>query len=76
MPYEDLVPEDNTPKPVTRSKTVWINVASAVAAVVIALANTDLIQENPQMAGLAAAAVSVANIVLRVITSKPVKLLT
>lgn len=61
-------------KPIYQSKIFWINCITAVAGVVASLAGSDLIQSNPEWAGYAATLLGVVNIVLRLITVEPVRL--
>lgn len=80
-PYDQLVPgkpqpqeNDMNSKPMIRSKTMWVNIITAIAGVVTALGGTELIQDNPQMAGIAATVIAVVNVVLRLMTSQKVTL--
>lgn len=81
-PYDVLVPENPTEpqpqepemngKPLVKSKTFWINLVTIVAGIVTLIGGSDLIQENPQYAGLAATVIGVVNILLRLVTKEPV----
>jgi hypothetical protein len=62
-------------KSIAKSKTFWVNLATAVAGVLITLGGSDLIQDNPQMAGIFATVIGVTNVLLRLVTSEPVKVL-
>ncbi len=59
-------------KPITRSKTFWVNLATAVAGVLATLGGSELIQDNPQMAGIFATVIGVVNVLLRLVTSEKV----
>jgi hypothetical protein len=79
-PYDNLVPAqrndmpEKPTKPIKDSRTFWVNLATAVTAVLVTLSNSELIQNNPEVAGIFVTAIAVANIVLRVVTTKPVTL--
>lgn len=60
-------------KPIVKSKTFWVNLATAVAGVLATLGGSDLIQENPQVAGIFATVIGVANVLLRLVTKEPVQ---
>ena len=68
--------ETNMGKSIFKSRTMWINVITAVAGIVAAVAGSDMIQANPEYAGYAATALSVVNLVLRFITKEPLKVLS
>ena len=83
--YDDLVPSNETtaPKPkenymngksVLKSKTMWVNVFSAITAIIATLGGSDIIQQNPQVAGYAATALAIANVILRLMTKVPVSI--
>jgi hypothetical protein len=55
------------------SKTVWLNALTLVAAVGLALLGTDLVKNHPQAVAWIGAAVAVANVVLRFVTSVPIE---
>ncbi len=59
-------------KPMIRSKTFWVNVITAVAGVLTTLGGSELIQDNPQMAGITATVIAVVNVFLRLVTKGPV----
>lgn len=82
-PYDELVPDDGSPeiqpqekamvgKRLRNSKTFWINLITAIAGVAAAVGGSDLIQQNPQYAGIAATVLGVVNIFMRFITKDPV----
>ncbi|MHA2135966.1 MAG: hypothetical protein ACW99J_19070 [Candidatus Thorarchaeota archaeon] len=79
-PYYNLVPAQRSDmtekptKPIKDSRTFWVNLVTAVTAVLVTLSNSELIQNNPEVAGIFVTAIAVANIVLRVVTTKPVTL--
>lgn len=80
-PYDDLVPSEPKPKEndmngksVIKSKTMWVNVFSAVTAIIATLGGSDIIQQNPQVAGYAATALALANVFLRLMTKEPVSI--
>jgi hypothetical protein len=58
-------------KPWYQSKTVWVNVISAIIAIVMALAGQDFIKNNPQLVSLAVLVLAVLNAVLRWVTTLP-----
>lgn len=63
---------DMNSKPIFRSKTFWINIITAVAGVLTTLGGSELIQNNPQMAGIAATVIGVVNVFLRLVTTQKV----
>ena len=69
-----LQPQENdmNSKPMIRSKTMWVNIITAVAGVLTALGGSELIQDNPQMAGVAATVIAVVNVFLRFMTTEKV----
>jgi len=75
-PYDDLLPtpweNDMNSKPITSSKTFWINLVTAAAGAITAIGGSELIQDNPQMAGIAATVLGVVNIILRLVTKQSV----
>lgn len=76
--YDGLIPKPKNSettmnsKPITKSKTFWVNFITAIAGIVTTLAGTDLIQQNPKLVGAAATALAVVNIALRFVTTEPV----
>lgn len=81
-PYDDLVPNDKpepgennmNPKPLIKSKTFWANLITAAVGILVAVAGSDIIQQNPEYAGYAATAIAVMNVILRLMTKSPVTL--
>lgn len=59
-------------KPWYRSRTLWVNVPSAVAAMLLALNGHDLIRESPQVAAITASLLFWLNSYLRVVTTLPI----
>jgi len=60
-------------KSIFASKTVWVNVVVLTAGIVTCIAGSDLIADYPQIVAGFVAAQSALNVVLRLITSKPIK---
>ncbi len=75
-PYDNLLPtpqeNDVNSKPITSSKTFWVNLVTAVAGAITAIGGSELIQDNPQMVGIAATVMGIVNIILRLVTKAPV----
>ena len=75
-PYDELVPKprenEMNGKPLTKSKTFWANLITAAVGILIAVAGSDIIQQNPEYAGYAATAIAVMNVILRLMTKEPV----
>lgn len=61
-------------KPIIKSKTFWVNIITALVGVVTVLGGSDLIKDNPQIAGIGATALGVLNVILRLITVSPVSI--
>jgi len=85
-PYDELVPEGTstkpepqetpmTPKPLIKSKTFWINLVTIIAGLVTTVGGSDMIQSNPEYAGVGAALIGFVNIALRLVTKEPVKIM-
>lgn len=72
MPYDYLL-EKPMNKKLRKSKTFWINLATVIGGVVTTIGGSDLIQDNPELAGYGATAIGAMNIVLRLVTGKPIK---
>ncbi len=66
---------DMNGKSMFRSKTFWINAITAVAGVLTTLGGSELIQDNPQVAGIAATVIGVVNVILRLVTKEPVSII-
>lgn len=62
------------PKPLTQSRTLWINTLVVVAAGLAGAMNTEVIAENPALLAYMVAGVGVVNIVLRLLTNSPIKI--
>lgn len=58
----------NETKSVLASKTVWVNILSLVAISLTAVADSSIITENPALVGGVAVAISVVNLLLRLVT--------
>ena len=81
-PYDELTPHRDTPepqetpmspKPIVKSKTFWINMITIIAGLVTTVGGSDMIQNNPEYAGIAAAIIGVVNIAMRFMTKAPVR---
>jgi FtsH-binding integral membrane protein len=55
------------------SKTFWLNAVGLVVLVATALTNHPWVQSNPNTAYIVGAVLTVANIALRYVTSKPIE---
>lgn len=64
---------DSQAKSVYASKTVIFNILSIAAVALTAIGGTELIADYPVAAGAVAVAISVVNVLLRLVTSKPIK---
>jgi hypothetical protein len=56
-----------------KSKTLWVNVIMIVAGALGGIAGTDVIQQNPQIAGYFVSIMGVVNVILRLMTKEPIK---
>jgi len=81
-PYDELTPHRDTPepqespmpaKPIIKSKTFWINLITIIAGIITTVGGSDMIQANPEYAGIAAAILGVVNIAMRFLTKEPVR---
>ena len=63
-------------KSVLASKTIWVNVLATVIAGLVAIQDLQWVQDNPTAAVAFALVLSVANVVLRLVTSQPVTFLS
>jgi len=61
------------PKSLYQSKTIWFNVLSIAAVALSAIGGSELIAQHPVAAGAVAVGISVVNVLLRLVTSKPIK---
>lgn len=59
-------------KPWYKSKTVWVNGASFVAATIAAWTNEPIVQQNPQIALKLTGILAALNLVMRFVTDKPI----
>ena len=79
-PYSGLVPETKQEeimgKSIFRSKTIWVNALTAIAGIAATLGGSELIADNPKVAGIAAMITGVVNVLLRVVTKEPVTVKT
>ena len=60
-------------KSVLKSKTVWANMAVIAVGVLGYLQGHELIVENPTVVAILGVAIGVGNVILRLVTDKPVK---
>ncbi len=68
VPVTPVVPA----KPWYASKTVWLNLLTTAVGVVGYLAGSDVIAQNPALVAAFVSAQGVMNVILRLITGKPV----
>ena len=75
-------PQKPTPKPevldvksIFKSKTIWANLIGGAVALLAAVTNSDLVAANPEYAAYAATGMAVLNLLLRLVTKEPVKVL-
>ena len=63
------------PAPISalKSKTIWANIAVLAVGVLSYLQGHDLIVQNPVTVSILAVAVGVGNVILRLVTDKPIK---
>lgn len=61
------------PKKPLRSKTLWANAFIVVVGVLSYLQGHELILENPTIVSALAVAVGLGNVLLRFVTSEPIK---
>jgi len=61
------------PKSPLKSKTVWVNLLVLTVGVLGYLSGNDVITQYPQVVSVLGAVVGGLNIVLRFVTSKPIK---
>ncbi len=61
------------PKKIIRSKTIWANLAIVLVGVLGYLQGNEIILENPTIVSALAVAVGLGNVLLRFVTSEPIK---
>jgi hypothetical protein len=59
-------------KPWYKSKTMLVNIGLAIVSVGVALQDTALITEHPQVVAVIGAVVGAVNMVLRYVTDQPI----
>lgn len=72
---QPIPPEVPDMKSIFKSKTVWANLIGGAIALVTALSNSDLVVQNPELAAYFTTGMAVLNLVLRLVTKEPVKVL-
>lgn len=60
-------------KSALKSKTIWANVAVIAVGVLGYLQGHELIAENPDVVAVLGIAIGIGNVLLRFVTSEPVK---
>lgn len=60
-------------KSAVKSKTIWANVAVIAVGVLGYLQGHELIAENPDLVAIFGIAIGIGNVLLRFVTSEPVK---
>lgn len=63
-----------SPKKARNSKTIAVNVLTLIVAAAAGVAGTEVIADYPQVAAAITAAIAGLNIVIRFMTSSPIKL--
>lgn len=53
-----------------RSKTIWVNLLSLIAAIVTLLIGEEWVRENPRLVSILGTVLTVTNIVLRFVTTE------
>lgn len=61
--------EPTTTKPMSRSRTMWLNILTLAATAAVTIGNSDLIADNAVYAGIAAIVVAAINLGLRLVTN-------
>lgn len=62
-----------TPIPWYQSTAIWIQIFTAVAAIATALLGTDLVKQNPKATMIIGAVIAIANVLIRLDTSKAIQ---
>ena len=60
-------------KPITKSKTFWVNILVVAAAGLAAMIDTSTIQANPQFVAYGAMMLGMINVFLRLTTKEPIR---
>jgi hypothetical protein len=60
-------------KSALKSKTLWVNLLVLAAGIAGYVAGHDVVADNPQIVAIAGAVVGAINIVLRFVTTEPLK---
>lgn len=60
-------------KSILASKTFWVNAITLAAGLVAVLSGSELVQDYPQAVAVLAAVQGAVNIVLRLVTTRPIK---
>ena len=58
-----------------QSKTFWVNLLMSVVSLGVYVQDTALVADNPQIVAGIGAAIGVINIILRLLTKEPIKLM-
>jgi hypothetical protein len=86
-PQSDLEPIESITEPVEapgvsimgkglfQSKTFWVNLLMSVVSLAVFVQDSALVADNPQIVAGIGAAVGFVNIVLRLLTKEPIKLM-
>lgn len=61
-------------KSVFKSKTIWVNVLTFAAGLIVFTQDHALLVQNPDLVALAAGVLALVNVALRFLTDKPVTL--
>lgn len=77
-PYDGLVPqtpetgETGMGKGLLRSKTFWTNALAAVVSIAVYFQDSELLVDKPEVVAGIGAGLGVLNIILRLLTKKPI----